>query len=1488
MDRGQEGLFAGSGINVIAWVLTTILRYLPTCAIFSSSDPQPPCRPLHRLRQPQTRAWLVRRLNLKDTERMITNLIGRQLGNYRLTKLLGEGGFASVYLGQHVQIATQQAAIKVLHLMQVNTQQFRKEAETIAALKHPHIVRLLDFAIEQGTPFLVLDYAPNGSLRTRHADGEQLPLETIMQYVAQLADALQYAHDNHIIHRDIKPDNVLIDQHGTLLLSDFGIAKISKTGRSARSVTHGAAGTPYYMAPEMFKGKSEKASDQYALAVMVYRWLSGTLPFSEGNAMQLGIQHVQNPVPPLRGKVPTISEDVEAVIMRALSKESQDRFASVREFAEALEVAGNKPAIGRQLGNYRLTKLLGEGGFASVYLGQHVQITAQQAAIKVLHLTQVNTQQFRQEAETIAALKHPHIVRLLDFDIQRGTPFLVMDYAHNGSLRARHAADEKLPLATVMEYVTQIADALQYAHDKNIIHRDIKPDNVLIDQHGTLLLSDFGIAVISKMGRTTRSVSYGVAGTPYYMAPEMFKGKPEKASDQYSLAIMVYQWLSGTLPFGGHPIILGHQHEHDPVPPLRDKVPAISEDVEAVIMIALSKKPQDRFASVRAFAEALDAASKKPAIGQQLGNYRLIELLGEGGFASVYLGQHVRIERQRAAIKVLHLAGVDPQKFQQEAETIAALKHPHIVRLLDFDIQPGTGTPFLVMDYAPNGSLGTRHAADEQLPLATVIQYVTQIANALQYAHDKHHIIHCDIKPDNVLIDQQGELLLSDFGIAVMSQTGRTTVQSATDISGTPEYMAPEMFTAQPVLASDQYALAVMAYQWLSGTLPFGEGDIYQLSYQHTHEPVPPLRDQIPTISVAVEAVVLRGLAKQPQDRFPSVRAFAEALDSASKKPPIGTRLLTYRGHNDAPGYDCAWSPDGTRLATGGTNGLLKIWDAMTGQLILTCEDRSAAPINAVAWSPDGRRVASGSEDKTVQVWDVGSGKALLSFNGHSSSVQAVAWSPDGRRVASGSEDKTVQVWDVGSGKALLSFNGHSSSVQAVAWSPDGRRVASGSEDKTVQVWDAASGKALLSFNGHSELVQAVAWSPDGRRVASGSEDKTVQVWDAASGKALLSFNGHSSAVHAVAWSPDGRRVASGSEDKTVQVWDAASGKALLSFNGHSSLVWAVAWSPDGRRVASGSEDKTVQVWDAASGKALLSFNGHSSLVWAVAWSPDGHRLASATGEFVDSSDNKTVQVWDAASGKALLSFNGHSAWVQAVAWSPDGRRVASGSWDKTVQVWDAASGKALLSFNGHSERVRAVAWSPDGRRVASGSYDNTVQVWDAASGKALLSFNGHSERVRAVAWSPDGRRVASASDDKTVQVWDAASGALLYTYDGHGNGVAGVAWSPDGRRVASSAGDPFGSDNTVQVWDAASGKALLSFNGHSSSVNTVAWSPDGRRVASASDDKTVQVWDAASGALLYTYDGHGNGVAGLAWSPDGTCIASGAWNGVVVVWQAV
>ena len=265
------------------------------------------------------------------------DLTGQQFGSYRLVRRLGVGGFASVYLGQHVRISTKQAAVKILDLREVNVQEFQAEAETTERLVHPNIVRLLDFDIQEETPFLVLDYAPGGSLRARHPKGSQIPLPTVIAYLKEIVPALRHAHDQNILHRDIKPDNILIGRQGELLLSDFGIAMLSRTGKTSVQGPTNTGGTPPYMAPEQFRGKPEKASDQYALAVVVYEWLCGTVPFSEGDWIQLGFQHLHEPPPLLRASVPTLPTAGEQVVLKALSKRPQDRFPRVEDFASALQ-----------------------------------------------------------------------------------------------------------------------------------------------------------------------------------------------------------------------------------------------------------------------------------------------------------------------------------------------------------------------------------------------------------------------------------------------------------------------------------------------------------------------------------------------------------------------------------------------------------------------------------------------------------------------------------------------------------------------------------------------------------------------------------------------------------------------------------------------------------------------------------------------------------------------------------------------------------------------------------------------------------------------------------------------------------------------------------------------------------------------------------------------------------------------------------------------
>ena len=260
---------------------------------------------------------------------------GQQLGQYRLLRFLGRGGFAEVYLGEHIHLHTQ-AALKVLRmsLTEEVRRQFLTEARIIASLDHPHIVQIRDYGVEEGMPFLVMRYAPHGCIRAVHPPGTRVPLTTVVAYVNQIASALQYAHDHKLVHRDVKPENMLLGDRHHLLLSDFGLATIVHS--SQQQNPQNVAGTVSYMAPEQIHGSPCSASDQYALAIVVYEWLAGALPFT-GSRLQVAIQHLMAPAPSLCTTRPDLTPAVEQVLHTALARKPQERFACIAEFARTLE-----------------------------------------------------------------------------------------------------------------------------------------------------------------------------------------------------------------------------------------------------------------------------------------------------------------------------------------------------------------------------------------------------------------------------------------------------------------------------------------------------------------------------------------------------------------------------------------------------------------------------------------------------------------------------------------------------------------------------------------------------------------------------------------------------------------------------------------------------------------------------------------------------------------------------------------------------------------------------------------------------------------------------------------------------------------------------------------------------------------------------------------------------------------------------------------------
>jgi serine/threonine protein kinase len=315
------------------------------------------------------------------------------------------------------------------------------------------------------------------------------------------------------------------------------------------------------------------------------------------------------------------------------------------------------------------------------------------------------------------------------------------------------------------------------------------------------------------------------------------------------------------------------------------------------------------------------------------------------------------------------------------------------------------------MDYAPNGTLRKLHPRGTKLLLSLILTYVKQIADALQHAHDQR-LIHRDIKPENMLVGQDNELLLSDFGIATIAQSSR--YQGTQDMAGTITYMAPEQVQGKPRPASDQYALGIVVYEWLSGERPF-HGSFAEIATQHVLTPPPSLREKMPELSPGVEQVVMTALTKDPKARFATIHAFTNALEQAH---------LAEQALSSAP----------TILAT-------PTKPASTTQS--APEAAPASPLSAVSSPPPPQPMVVSPPQGTV----------LLTYRGHSGSADVVAWSPDGTRIASASSDSIVQVWNAADGSHVYTYRGHSNYVNAVAWSLDGTRIASASFDKTVQVW---------------------------------------------------------------------------------------------------------------------------------------------------------------------------------------------------------------------------------------------------------------------------------------------------------------------------------------------------------------------------------------------------------------------------------------------------
>ncbi len=925
----------------------------------------------------------------------------------------------------------------------------------------------------------------------------------------------------------------------------------------------------------------------------------------------------------------------------------------------------------------------------------------------------------------------------------------------------------------------------------------------------------------------------------------------------------------------------------------------------------------------------LDTSPLQETPGTVIGRYKLLEKIGEGGMAVVYMAEQQEPVHRKVALKIIKL-GMDTRqviaRFEAERQALALLDHPNIAKVFDAGATEA-GRPYFVMELVRGVTL-TEYCDQNRLDTRQRLELFVHVCRAVQHAHQKG-IIHRDLKPSNVMVtmhDDKPVPKVIDFGIAKATNqrlTEKTLFTRYAHIIGTPAYMSPEQAELSDLdidTRSDVYSLGVLLYELLTGTTPFSEEELHKAGYIgmqrviREQEPVKPStklgtlgealtdiakhRDSSPdllkrTVRGDLDWIVMRCLEKDRVRRYETANGLAVDVEHYLRQEPVAAcpqstlyRFKKFMRRN--------------RIMV--TAAIVAFVALMSGISVSTWQ--------AVRAIRAERKAEKARVDEAAQRLLAQEAKIAAEQQHYSANIALAQ-----NLIEEDRFDRAKQVlaqptlsglrgWEWGwlqrsCHRDLMTLHGSGLGLTGVDFSPDGRLLATGCLDGAAWLWDMATGREMARLDAGRSFVLLLDFSPDGRRLVTPNLDGTAKVWDVASGQMLFTLLGHSDWVYSAGFSPNGETIATASRDKTVRLWDAKDGRPLGIVGHYGASVMCAAFSPDGHSLAyaggSGdpfvsSADTTVRILNLETGESQ-TLTGHSDSVTCVAFSPDGRHLATASWD-------GTVRLGDLRTISELRPFftGPDRSGFWSVAFSPDSRLCAIGGGtseiDGSVYIVDVETGKGAQVCRGHSRMVRGVTFSPDGTKIVTTSFDGTAKVWAVPPVPDFVALVGHEQAVWTVAVSPDGQWLATGSLDGTAKLWDLESGCLLRIIQ-VSFPVVSLAFSADGDRLATVA-----ADSTAKVWDIVqqgegdpgspvhTAEPILTLSGHANTVTCVAYDPTGRWIATGSKDNTARIWDAQSGRMTRTLEDHSGWVLAVGFSPDGMRLATAHTDGTARIWE--